>query len=131
MKQILTLILPLILVVSMGVGCVKKSDQSSVPHTGGSDRSAATHPTTNNMPPKQEKMNEMIPEARAVEIARDAVKGKIKIPDGNPVNVELIDGRYVVTFPTNLPKGIRGASYYAKVTINAKTGEVIEILGGS
>ena len=73
----------------------------------------------------------MISESRAIEIARAACAGKMEIPADVQPRVSVAGRRCVVVFPTKLPPGTRGADYHAKVTLDAKTGAVIEVLGGS
>ena len=67
----------------------------------------------------------------AVEIARRAVVGKADVPASAPTEVEFENDRVIVIFRTQLPPGTRGADYHAKVTLNARTREVMQILGGS
>ena len=73
---------------------------------------------------------EPISSARAVEIARAALPGKVDLPADARAEVERRGERYVVTFPITLPPGVRGADYHARVTIDASSGAVLEILGG-
>jgi hypothetical protein len=71
-----------------------------------------------------------ISEARAVEIARAAVRDKCEIQPGSPIEISYSKGRYIVTFKHLNPPGIRGADFDAQVTLNASSGEVIAVLGG-
>lgn len=74
----------------------------------------------------------MISEEGAIHIARGAVAGAVEVPEDARADVQrLDDGTVVVVFPTDLPPGVRGADYHARVTLDAVTGEVIDILGGS
>ena len=73
---------------------------------------------------------EPISPSRAIEIARAALPGKVDLPRDARANVERRGDRYVVTFPVTLPPGVRGADYHARVTVDAVTGKVVEILGG-
>jgi len=82
-------------------------------------------------PAHEEGAKDVISETRAIELARAACAGKAEIPAGVRPRVSLADGKYVVVFPADLPPGTRGADYHAKVTLDAKTGAVIEVLGGS
>ena len=82
-------------------------------------------------PAPQEGANDVISETRAVELARAACAGKAEIPAGVKPLVTNEGGRIVVVFPATLPPGTRGADWHAKVTLDAKTGAVIEVLGGS
>jgi uncharacterized membrane protein YkoI len=72
-----------------------------------------------------------ISEARAIEIARQAIQGKVDLQSPGAVTVKRERGRYVVIFEHYNPPGVRGPDYDAKVTIDAMTGDVIELLGGS
>jgi hypothetical protein len=70
--------------------------------------------------------------SRLVRIARDACRGKMKIPDGWPAFIEETQSSYVVTFPLDYSRATGpGASYYAQVTVDKATGNVIRIWGGS
>ncbi len=73
----------------------------------------------------------MITTAEAIDIARKAAKGKAELDAHGPLTVNTINGRYVVTFVHVNPPGVRGADFDAKVTIDAHSGQVLEILGGS
>lgn len=72
-----------------------------------------------------------ISEAEAVTIAQQAIEGKATHHQGEPIEVEYQNNQYIVTFVHILPPNTHGADYDAQVTINARTGEVLEILGGS
>lgn len=73
----------------------------------------------------------MISDEGAVHLAREAVAGAVQLPDDARAEVHREDGTVVVVFPTDLPPGVRGPDYHARVTLDAVTGEVIDILGGS
>lgn len=73
----------------------------------------------------------MITEDEAVAIARQAIEGKITPEEDAPIRVEWADNQYIVTFEVILPPGVRGPDFSAQVTIDANTGEVIEILAGA
>jgi len=73
----------------------------------------------------------MITESVAIEIAQEAIVGKVEVQDENLVTVTLEGDRYIVTFERDNPPGVRGPDYDAKVTIDAESGDVLEILGGS
>ena len=68
----------------------------------------------------------MIAEKGAVAIARKAAEVGIDIPQDCPVTVDFKDGRYEVTFVHKLPRGVRGAGYYAIVTVDAHSGKVLK-----
>jgi hypothetical protein len=73
----------------------------------------------------------MIDEAEALRRAEEAVRGLADITEGNPQRVEFEGDRCIVTFERNDPPGTRGPDYDAQVTLDAETGEVLGILGGS
>ena len=73
----------------------------------------------------------IISKSEALEIAKESIEGKVKIPsDIAPLILEE-DEKYIVVFPTNLPLGVRGPDYYARIDIDKFSGEVLKILGGS
>jgi hypothetical protein len=72
----------------------------------------------------------MITKDRAIEIAERSIVGKARRQEGSPITVELNDGAYIVTFVHQNPPGVKGADYDARVTVDAKTGDVKEILVG-
>jgi hypothetical protein len=72
----------------------------------------------------------MLTASDAIEIANKAIEGKVELQEGSPITTTHQRGRYIVTFVHINPPGVRGADYDARVTINAQTGEVLEILGG-
>jgi uncharacterized membrane protein YkoI len=67
----------------------------------------------------------------AVLAARSAVRDHLTLSEGADVRIEEEDDRIVVEFGSPTPPGQRGPDYEARVTVNAQTGEVIDILGGS
>lgn len=73
----------------------------------------------------------MISEDEAREIARQAILGKIEPQQGAEVRAERRRRRWVVTFVHVTPPDELGPDYDARVTIDAETGEVVEILGGT
>lgn len=72
-----------------------------------------------------------IDDERAVELARAAVEGKVDLPDDGPVSVNRRGQDVVVEFVHVNPPGTRGADYDAQVTLDATTGKVRQVLGGS
>lgn len=72
----------------------------------------------------------MISEEGAVHLAREAVEGAVDVPADAPVRVTNEAGVVVVVFATDLPEGVRGPDYHARVTLDAETGDVIDVLGG-
>ena len=82
-------------------------------------------------PAPQEGAKDVISETKAIELAREACAEKALIPPNARVRVSVVGGKWIVVFPTDLKPGTRGADYHAKVTIDAKTGAVLEVLGGS
>jgi len=72
---------------------------------------------------------QLIAENEAIELAKKACIGRLEVPPDAPVVVELKDKVYIVTFKTQWPKGTLGGDYYARVSVDAASGEVLEILG--
>jgi hypothetical protein len=73
----------------------------------------------------------MIDREHAVEIAREAARRVLDVPDDCPVEVEETDGSILVRFLATNPPGIRGPDFHAQVTLDAETGETLEVLAGS
>ena len=71
----------------------------------------------------------MLTEEECIEIARHAIAGKVDLQEGAPIKVERRDKKYIVTFVHNTPSHMLGPDYDARITIDAESGEVIEILG--
>lgn len=71
----------------------------------------------------------VLSDERAILIAKSAIAGKVQLQGMIPPIVSDQGDRIVVTFPYRNPPGIRGPDYDARVTINARTGEVMSILG--
>lgn len=81
---------------------------------------------------ESEKINSSSIEEKEIKIinnALEAIKGKILIPEDAKVFVQSEDTCYVVIFENKLPEGVRGGDYSARVTIDSKSGEILEILG--
>jgi hypothetical protein len=72
----------------------------------------------------------VISDQRAVELARQACAGKVELPGDVAPSVVRSAGRVVVTFPTTLAPGTRGADYHARVTLDEASGRVVQVLGG-
>jgi hypothetical protein len=72
----------------------------------------------------------MLTQDEAIEVARRAIAGKVELQKGSHVTVERKGDAYVVTFVRIDPPGTRGPDYDARVTIDADTGKVTELLGG-
>ena len=68
---------------------------------------------------------------RAVDIARDAIRGHAELTSPDTVEVKRKGETLVVTFPRSNPPGVVAPDYDARVTINVRTGEVVEMLGAS
>lgn len=66
---------------------------------------------------------------RAIAAARKAIRGKVSLPKGTPIDVQDEGAAVIVTFKTVLKPGTLGADYHARVTLDAKTGKVLKILG--
>lgn len=73
----------------------------------------------------------VITEEKAIEIARQAIVGKVTLSQGGSVKAALQNDRYVVTFTRVNPPGRLGPDYDAQVTVDAKSGEVLQVLGAS
>jgi hypothetical protein len=67
----------------------------------------------------------------AIEIARRSISGKVELSSTATTKVERDGNNYVVTFVRSVPAGVRTADYDARVTIDARTGKVVDVLGGS
>ena len=74
---------------------------------------------------------EMITKEEAIAIAEKAIEGAAKPQEGSPIETELKDGKYIVTFVAIWPPETLGPDYTARVTIDASSGEVLELLVGS
>lgn len=72
----------------------------------------------------------MLTESEAIAIARRALVGKVTPQDGAPVVVDTEGDRLIVTFVHHNPPGVRGPDYDARVTLDRRSGRVLEILGG-
>jgi hypothetical protein len=68
---------------------------------------------------------------RAVEIANEAILGKAEVSPTSTVSVEKRGQSYVVTYVRHNPPDVLTADYDARVIIDARTGEVLELLGAS
>jgi len=77
-----------------------------------------------------ETKTKMITESEAISIAKRTIKGKATPQDGSPITSELQGNTYIVTFIHENPPGVKGADYDARVTLDAKTGEVMQLLVG-
>jgi len=71
-----------------------------------------------------------ISDEQAIQLARQATIGKAEVPEDVMPTVERAEGHCIVTFPIKHPPGVFGADFYAQVTINARSGEIGNILGG-
>lgn len=76
-------------------------------------------------------MSHRISDKRAIEIAHAAIAGHVDLTEPDSVVVKRADGVITVTFPHTNPPGVRGPDFEAQVTIDAATGDVITLLGGS
>lgn len=66
----------------------------------------------------------------AVEAARSAAREHVEVSEDAEVRIEEADDTVAVEFlRTNAP-GERGPDYEARVLLDARTGEVVQILGG-
>lgn len=69
-------------------------------------------------------------EFRVMEKALDAAKSKLNIPEGSGVIISEVGGRFEVIIGTPPPAGTLGPDYKAKVLVDKKTLEVVEVLAG-
>ncbi len=72
----------------------------------------------------------MISREGAIHLARQAIQGLVRPQEGSPITVDLRDGQYVVTFVHVNPPDTLGPDFDARVTIDAESGDVLDILGG-
>lgn len=75
-------------------------------------------------------MNKEISEDDALRIAEAAISGHVKRQLGAPVEITRAGDVYTVTFVHITPPTQLGADYDAQVTVNAITGEVLQIKVG-
>jgi hypothetical protein len=73
---------------------------------------------------------------RAIELARQAIVGKVQSDDDAPITVSRSRKPFwrtlvTVTFGTSLPAGTRGPDFAARVTLDGRSGEVKDIQAGS
>ena len=73
----------------------------------------------------------MITQDEAIKIAKKEIRGKIKLQEEAPIEVELKNDRYIVTFVCILPPDTLGPDFSARVTIDALSGRILEILSGT
>lgn len=71
----------------------------------------------------------MITQDEAVAIATAYIEGKVKISEGAQIVVQEIEDAFVVEWKV-VPVG-RGPDFDARVTVDKKTGEVVEHMVGS
>jgi len=72
----------------------------------------------------------ILDEEEAIAIAREAGGRDLKIPTDCPVEVRLQAGHYIVTFVyVSFDPDVLGPDYYAEVTIDSHSGEVVRIAG--
>lgn len=72
----------------------------------------------------------MITEDEAIKIAKREIRGRVQTQKGAPITVKLSDDRFEVTFVHVTPPDSLGPGYDARVTIDAKTGEVLQAIQG-
>jgi uncharacterized membrane protein YkoI len=70
----------------------------------------------------------LLTEESALRIAHEKIKDDLVIPPECKAEISLRDDKYVITYPFRLAPGWRGPDYHAKVTLDARTGEVLEVL---
>jgi hypothetical protein len=108
-------------------------DDDGSPANAGDDGGKATLPSKIEDDENKNKGKSLVmSKEKAEELARKEIEGKINIPPNTPVEVRTDnDGNYVVTFKTVLKPDERGADYHAQVTVDGKTGKILNILSGS
>ena len=79
--------------------------------------------------PAGKKVRGPITRQKAVALAKKAIEKDVSCPPDTPIEVENKGSRVVVTFKTRLPPGTRGPDYHARVTLDAATGRVLQVLG--
>jgi predicted small secreted protein len=70
----------------------------------------------------------LVTEESALRIAHERIKDDIVIPTDCKPEISVKDDKYVITYPFRLAPGWRGPDYHAKVTVDARTGEILEVL---
>lgn len=65
-----------------------------------------------------------ITEDKAVEIAKEAIKGKLRYDESGEIIVEQEEGQYIVTFPVKVRPHVLGPDYAARVWVDSETGRV-------
>lgn len=78
--------------------------------------------------PSDEQKSVSLTQQEAVEIAAEASHEAMSIPEGVKSVVEETETTFVVTYPMNLPPGVRGGDYYTKVTVDKNTGKIRQLL---
>ncbi|OGN87557.1 MAG: hypothetical protein A2158_07355 [Chloroflexi bacterium RBG_13_46_14] len=73
----------------------------------------------------------MITQDEAIGIARKEIEGKIEIEENAPITAELENNQYIVTFGCILPPDTLGPDYAARVTIDAISGKIVNVLAGT
>lgn len=66
---------------------------------------------------------------KAIALAKRAIRGKVSYPPDTPIEVRERGKETIVTFKTVLKPGTLGADYHAQVTLDSKTGKVVQVLG--
>lgn len=64
----------------------------------------------------------------AIRLSRQACDGKVDVPEDAPAIVTETDGNFVVTFHQSLHPDVLHGDYYARVTIQKATENIVEIL---
>ena len=113
-------------VAALAVGCVL----AGLPACGDGEPSRGRPPDPERPTMPDPGTPDLISDAEAVSLARAACEGKVEIPADVVPQVSREGHRVVVLFPTRLPPGTLGPDHHARVTLDATTGEVLELLGG-
>ena len=97
--------------------------------TGGCDVTSKDAEDVDDVEEEQQEIGEISREealaiaAREIEKFPEEVRARL---EGVEPEVRREENTYIVTYPTNLPPRVRGASYHFQYIIDARTGEVLE-----
>ena len=74
---------------------------------------------------------ELMPPSQALEIAENAIRGSVDLPPRASIHIDCSAEVYIVTFlHPDPPTGLR-ADYEARVTVDGRSGDVVEIRVGA
>ncbi|MFA5141191.1 MAG: PepSY domain-containing protein [Elusimicrobiota bacterium] len=80
-------------------------------------------------PKTRRKARGPITRQKAIALAKEAVEKDVRYPPDTPIEVESKGARIIVTFKTRLHPNTLGPDYHARVTLDAATGRVLQVLG--